>query len=287
MRDLTEENLTEAVLARTNAADPRVQELVTGLVRHLHAFVREVEPTEDELWTGLDFLTRVGQMCDDRRQEFILLSDMLGVTSLVNAINHRVKSGGTESTVTGPFHAAAPETENGAIIARGPEWERGDHLLVRGRVLDTAGKPIPGAMIDIWQGDESGHYDLQDATMPQPNLRGLFTTDGEGAYWFRSIVPASYPVPVDGPVGGLLGATGRHPMRPAHIHAKVTAGGYKGVTTHIFVEGDEHLESDAAFGVRESLVVDFVRIDSVADAAAWGLTAPFWRVDFDFVLEAG
>jgi protocatechuate 3,4-dioxygenase beta subunit len=285
LRSITEQNLTKAVLATVNADDPRLQEVLSSLIEHLHAYIREVEPTEEEWFKTIDFLTRTGQMCDDRRQEFILLSDVLGVSMLVDAINHRTSQSATDTTVTGPFHAKAPSRENGANIAQGPEWERGETTVVNGRITDVEGNPIAGALVDVWQADDGGYYDVQDTNQPETNLRGLFTTDERGEFWFRTVKPSSYPIPDDGPVGELLAATGRHPMRPAHIHFMISAPGYRRLVTHLFVEGDQYLESDAVFGVKDSLVIDFIRHDSEEKASAYGITAPFYLAEYDFVLE--
>ncbi len=270
--------LLSAVLGQIGGADPRLRELTTSLVRHLHAFVRETRPTEDEWLTGIDFLVRTGHTCTDRRNEFILLSDMLGLTSAVDEVNHAGPAEATPSSVEGPFHAPAPPRENGAWIAEGPERRRGQVMVVRGRVTDTGGTPIEGATVDIWQADDAGHYDSQDPAQPPGNLRGLFTTGADGAYWFRSVVPSSYPVPTDGPVGGLLRALGRHPMRPAHIHCRVEAPGHRPVTTHVFVAGDEYLDSDAAFAVKEELIVTPVMR---RDGESHGLDGPFADFVFD------
>ncbi len=286
MRNLNEENLTDAVIAKINADNPRVQEVVTSLVRHFHDFIRDVEPTEEEWFTAIDFLTRTGQMCDDKRQEFILLSDTMGVTMLVDAINHRMAEGATETTVTGPFHAASMEMANGAMIARGPEAAGENHTIVRGRVTDIAGNPLAGVKLDVWQSDDIGAYDVQDENQPEMNLRGIFTTNENGEYWFRTVKPESYPVPTDGPVGELLRATGRHPMRPAHIHYMITHPGYKRLITHVFVEGDEYLESDAVFGVKDSLVIPFVLTEDAEKAAEYEFpTSSFYTAEYDFALE--
>lgn len=285
MPNITEENLTQTVLDRTNTNDPRMRELIQKLIIHSHAFIRDVEPTEDEWFKAIDFLTRTGQKCDDKRQEFILLSDMLGISTLVDAINHRDPAGITETTVTGPFHAAALVMEMGSNIARGEEAERGEPTVARGRILDMEGKPIEGARVDVWQSNDIGYYDLQDVNQPEMNLRGIFITGPDGVYWFRTVKPSSYPVPVDGPVGELLNAAGRHPMRPAHIHFMITAPGYENLITHVFVEGDEYLDSDAVFGVKESLIVPFIQNDSADEADRYGFDAPFHEVDYDFTLR--
>jgi len=284
MRNLTEENLTDIVLDRINSEDKRSQEVLTKLIKHLHAFVKDLEPTEEEWFTAIDFLTRTGKKCDDKRQEFILLSDVLGVSMLVDAINHRTKQEVTETTVTGPFHAPAMEMQMGDNIARGKEAATGEPALFRGKILDPNGKPIANAKIDVWQSNDEGFYDIQDDSQPEMNLRGIFTTDASGEFWFKSIKPSPYPVPTDGPVGEVLRASGRHPMRPAHIHFWIEAEGYQTLITHIFVEGDEYLDSDAVFGVKESLILDFPLNNSKEDADKWGLKSPFCEVVYDFKL---
>lgn len=287
MRDLNETNATEAVVAQIRAGDPRLQELLVGLVRHLHAFVREVELTEDEWMAAIRYLTAVGHKSDDKRQEFILLSDVLGVSILVDAINHRKHAGATESSVFGPFWVAgAPELPHGTSIARGEEALSGELAVLHGTVTGEHGRPIEGASLDIWQASPAGLYDVQDPAQPEMNLRGLFRSGADGAFWFKTVKPAAYPIPEDGPVGDLLRAIGRHPMRPAHIHFMVRAPGYQTLITHIFVEGDPYLETDAVFGVKGSLVVDFGLNHSEHDAAGFGVTAPFIDVNFDIVLES-
>ena len=244
------------VLDQVGGEDPRVRELVSALVTHTHAFVRETCPTPEEWAAALDFLIRVGRTCTDQRNEFILLSDMLGLTSAVDDVNFPGIDGATPSSVEGPFHAAAPARANGDWIAEGPERRRGAPMLCHGTVADVAAGAIAGATVDVWQADDAGHYDSQDPRQTLGNLRGLFTTDDHGEFWFKSIVPSSYPVPTDGPAGELLRAIGRHPMRPAHIHLRVAAAGFRPVTTHVFVAGDPYLESDAAFAVKPELVVE-------------------------------
>jgi catechol 1,2-dioxygenase len=283
MRTFTEQNATDVVLDRlASCSDPRLKQILTSIITHLHAVVREVEPTEEEWFGAIQFLTRTGQMCDDKRQEYILLSDTLGVSMLVDAINHRKPRGATESTVLGPFHVAgAPPLEMGADLSRDG---KGEALWVSGRVLDPDGSPIAGARLDVWQTSSDGFYDIQDRTQPEMNLRGLFTTAADGRYFFRSIKPTSYSIPTDGPVGEMLDAAGRHAMRPAHVHFIVSAPGFEAVTTHLFVAGDPFLDSDAVFGVKDSLIVPFVRHDDPETARVRGLGNPYYSVEYDFVL---
>jgi len=282
----TEERSAEVVCASlADSPDPRLRRVLGSLVRHLHSFVKDVELTEREWQSAIAFLTDTGHSCDPTRQEFILLSDVLGVSMLVETINHRAAGGATESTVTGPFHVVdSPPRELGADISVPGS---GDPCLISGRVAGPAGEPIPGALVDVWHADGDGFYDVQKpGTIPEGSLRGLFTADAEGRFWFRTIVPRYYPIPVDGPVGRLLGAMARHPYRPAHIHVIVTADGYAPVTTHLFDAASPYLDSDAVFGVKESLVRAFAPVDDPARAAALGLPNPFRSVEFDITLLA-
>jgi catechol 1,2-dioxygenase len=283
MRDFNEHTATAAVIDRMSGCnDPRLKQIMTSLVTHLHAALREVEPTVEEWMAAIQFLTATGQKCDDKRQEFILLSDVLGVSMLVDALNHRKPSGATESTVLGPFFVAgAPEMQMGASISKDG---KGEPVHVSGRVLDLEGRPIAGAMLDIWQTSSAGFYDVQDPSQPEMNLRGLFTTAADGRFFFRTVKPSSYPIPTDGPVGKLLLALGRHPMRPAHIHFIVGAPGFEPVTTHMFVAGDEYLDSDAVFGVKDSLVVPFVLHDDAAGAQKLQVGNPHYTAEHDFTL---
>jgi hydroxyquinol 1,2-dioxygenase len=283
--DFTEETATGAVEASfAGTPDPRLRELLGSLVRHLHGFVREVEPTFEEWERAIGFLTATGQRCDDTRQEFILLSDVLGVTMLVDAINHRKASEATESTVLGPFHmVSSPRRELGDSIDL---VATGQPCVVTGRVASLDGTPLPGALVDVWQADDHGFYDVQQpGTQPPGNGRGLFTCDGEGRFWFRTVTPSAYPIPTDGPVGRLLTATGRHPYRPAHIHFIVAADGHVPVTTHLFVAGSPYLDSDAVFAVKQSLIRDFEEVDDPERAAAYGVEPPFRHADFQVVLQ--
>lgn len=264
-------------------ASPRLKTVMSAAIRHLHAFVKEVEPTQAEWEQAIGFLTETGHMCNEWRQEFILLSDILGVSMLVDAINNRKPSGATETTVLGPFHVSdAPRYEHGANICLDG---KGEPLLVTGRVTDTDGKPIAGAMLDVWQANDEGFYDVQQkGVQPDMNLRGVFTTDADGRYWFRSVKPRYYPIPDDGPVGQLLGHMGRHPYRPAHIHFIVGADGYESITTHIFTPDCPYLETDAVFGVKADLIADFETRDDPIEADRLGFANPFHAVTCDFVL---
>jgi len=284
MRTITEANLTNEVLARLEKTyDPRFKQVMASLIRHLHAFVREIELTEEEWFEAIKFLTATGKKCDDKRQEYILLSDVLGVSMLVDAINHRRPGNATANTVLGPFYVhGAPEIANGGDMAVG--W-KGEPTYVSGRVLSATGHPIAGAKLDLWQSNSEGWYDVQLADTGGKQLRARLRADAEGRYRFRTIKPTAYPVPTDGPVGLILNRMGRHPMRPAHLHFMVSAPGYETVVTHLFVEGDPYLESDVVFAVKDSLVVDFKRNDSEAEASKVGLKAPFYAASYDFVLE--
>jgi catechol 1,2-dioxygenase len=275
------DRLLGEVLASVRTGDARLAEIARAAVTHLHAFVREVRPTDAEWLAGLAFLARVGQTCTPTRDEFILLSDMLGLTSAVDEVNNPAIEGATPSSVEGPFHSPAPAREAGEWIAAGPERARAEQMVVHGRVTDTDGAPLAGATVDVWQADDAGHYDTQDTEQPDGNLRALLTTDADGHYWFRSVLPASYPVPTDGPVGDLLLALGRHPMRPAHVHLRVEAAGHRPVTTHVFVAGDSYLGSDAAFAVKDALVVHPQRRTDPGEAAGWQLEGPFLDFAFD------
>jgi catechol 1,2-dioxygenase len=242
-----------------------------------------VRPTHDEWLAAIQFLTKTGQMCNDWRQEFILLSDTLGVTMLVDAINHQRDTGATENTILGPFYVENPPAhENGANICLDA---KGEPLVVRGRVLDTNGAPIIGATVDAWMTNDDGFYDVQQpGVQPRMNLRGVFTSDANGGYWFKAVKPRFYPIPFDGPVGQLLGAMGRGPNRAAHIHFIVKAPGFETAITHVFPPDCPWLEQDAVFGVKETLIGDFVRRDDANQAKALGFGGAFWSLDWNFVL---
>jgi hydroxyquinol 1,2-dioxygenase len=278
------DELTAAVLGQIRGDSRRVNELLSALIEHLHAFVREARPTPEEWRYGLSFLARTGKFCTSERDEFILLSDLVGLSAQVDSLNNPGPAAMTPTTVEGPFHTPAPPRELGAIIATAREWDRGEWTVLHGRVLDCDGTPVGGAAIDIWQANDRGFYDVQDDAQPAGNLRALLTAADDGSYWVRTVRPCSYPVPVDGTGGELLRAMNRHPMRPAHIHAQVAAPGYRTMTTHLFVAGDQYLSSDAAWGVRDGLIVDFERSSDPAAIERFEMPGPFYDVSFDFVL---
>jgi hydroxyquinol 1,2-dioxygenase len=284
MRNLDENTITDAVNARLGEdINPRLREIMTSLVHHLHAFAREVKLTEEEWFAGIQFLTDTGHMCGDKRQEFILLSDTLGLSMLVTAQNNRKPPGCTESTVFGPFHVEnSPEHALGDDIANGA---RGEPCFVRGMVRDIDGKPVPHARIEVWQADEKGFYDVQYPDQHEHRARATLHADPEGKYYFRSIVANPYPIPYDGPVGRMLEALGRHPWRPAHLHFMIKADGYETLITHVFRNGDKYLDSDAVFGVRSSLIADWVRREPGIAPDGTRMETPFYTLDFDFVLN--
>jgi len=281
----TEENSVDVVTGRNRtASDERLKEIMEVVTRKLHEAVKEIEPTQQEWFEAIQFLTRTGHTCNEWRQEFILLSDVLGVSMLVDAINNRKPSGASESTVLGPFHVdGAPELEMGANICLDA---KGEDMVVSGRILDTEGRPIADAKIDVWQANDEGFYDVQQKGLqPDFNLRGVFRTGGDGSYWFKAVKPKFYPIPDDGPVGQLLAALGRHPYRPAHLHYIISAPGFETLTTHIFDPDDRYIESDAVFGVKESLLAEFKRVEDADRAAGYGFDEGwFWEVEHDFVL---
>jgi hydroxyquinol 1,2-dioxygenase len=285
MTNLTTDKITDAVIgAMESSQDVRLKQIMDALVRHFHAFMVEAQLRDDEWLAAIQFLTATGKMCNDERQEFILLSDILGITALKDALNHPPVEGLTETTVLGPFYrSGAPEIGQMANIAGNA---RGDPVLVDGKVIDLDGNPISGAQLDIWQATGEGFYDVQLESMDgEMGLRGKLRTDAKGCYSFRTIKPSSYPIPHDGPTGDLLKKLGRHPNRPAHIHFIVSAVGYQPVVTQLFVSGDPYLASDAVFGVRDSLVVEFKKVDSEDEAAQVGLQSPFYKAHYDFALK--
>jgi hydroxyquinol 1,2-dioxygenase len=284
MRDFDEHSITDAVLERFGGTpDPRLKQVMKSLVRHLHDFVRDVEPSFAEWEQTIGFLTRTGQTCNDTRQEFILLSDTLGVSMLVDAINHRQPAGATETTVLGPFYVEGPpELPLGADIGDGVPGER---LLVEGSVGSAAGGPLAGAIVDIWHSDTEGYYDVQRPELDGAALRARFRADAEGRFRFWTILPSCYPIPHDGPVGAMLNATARHPWRPAHVHFMISAPGHERLVTHVFAAGDRWLDSDAVFGVKTSLIRDFVAEPPGMAPDGRRMDRPWRRLRYDFGLK--
>src|SRR4051812_13727032 len=285
MRQFTEDTLTDAVVARLKGTkNPRLKQVMTSLIRHLHAFAKDVQLTEEEWFEAIKFLTAVGQKCDDKRQEFILLSDVLGLSMMTVAINHKTDPGATEATVLGPFFAhGAKEYGYGGDLREGATM-KGEDVWVCGRVLSVDGKPIPNATLDIWQAKADGIYDLQ--TGGEFELRGRVKANAKGEYAFKSYKPKFYSIPMDGPVGNLVQRTGNHHMRPAHMHAIVSAPGYEQVITHVFVEGDPYVDNDAVFAVKDSLIGKYKKVNDAAEAKKLGMSNPFLKLNWDFRLSA-
>lgn len=293
MTPSNEDELTQAVLERLQGAtDPRFAQIMRSLITHLHAFLREVDLKPDEWMAGIQFLTEVGQACTDKRQEFILLSDTLGASMMVvmlDQLRAAAKSKGhlpmteaTDATVQGPYYwEGAPLVPNGTNIAEGV---KGEPAFYSGRVTDTQGRPLQGAVLDIWSGDGEGVYDMQVEGAGMA-ARARIETDAEGRYWFWSIKPSYYPVPVDGPVGRMLGGMGRHPNRPGHIHMKVSAPQHVPLTTHLFVSDSPYIDSDAVFGVRPSLIVEYESHPAGQAPDGRTMGQPYWSAHYDFRLE--
>lgn len=283
MRNFNENTITDAVLERiANTPDARLKQICESLVRHLHDFVRDVRLTDAEWSFAIDFLTRTGQKCDGNRQEFILLSDTLGISMLVDAINHG-SGGGTETTVLGPFYVQnPPEYPLGADIQGGM---KGDPLYAEGRVTTTDGKPLANAIVDVWHSDDDGYYDVQHIDdIGGLSGRARFRTDADGRYRFWSIKPAAYPIPYDGPVGEMLVGQKRHPWRPAHVHFMIEAPGHEKLATHVFVDGDQYLDSDAVFGVKDLLIGRFVKHEAGQAPNGKCIDKPFYTLKYDFNL---
>jgi hydroxyquinol 1,2-dioxygenase len=283
-RPKTPEQITADVLASFDGCTgDRPREIMQALVRHLHGFVREVGLTPDEWTQAIQALTRSGHITDEHRQEFVLWSDSLGVSMLVDAIENTLPEGATESTVLGPFYVpGSPLREYGANIAE--EGDAGVPALVHGRVLDLDGSPIAGAEVDVWQNGDDRLYAVQRPEGPEDHLRGRFLTRQDGSYAFVAVRPVPYPIPYDGPVGRMLDLTGRHPWRPAHIHIIVRAAGYRTVTTHVFDRESEYLDSDAVFAVKPSLLREFVTHGPDDPRTPAGITTDWVSVQNDLVL---
>jgi hydroxyquinol 1,2-dioxygenase len=283
MRNFDESSITEAVLQRVRQApDPRHARIGEALVRHLHAFVKEIEPSMAEWEAAIGFLTRVGHLCDDTRQEFILLSDTLGVSMLVDAINHRQSQGATETTVLGPFYVQAPAVfPLGADISGGM---KGEPLFVSGTVASTNGSPLAGAAVDVWHSDADGYYDVQHEH-GESAMRARLVADEEGRFHFWSIKPSAYPIPHDGPVGEMLAAQNRHAYRPAHVHFMIHAPGHETLVTHVFAAGDPYLDSDVVFGVKDSLVREFAEHGPGTAPDGRRLDRRYASLAYDFTLH--
>jgi hydroxyquinol 1,2-dioxygenase len=288
MRNINEDTITQAVLASmSDRCDGRLRTIITSLVQHLHSFAREVKLTEAEWFKAIQFLTECGHITDDKRQEFILLSDTLGLSMLVMAQNNKKPTECTEATVFGPFYVEdAPTYENGADIANGA---RGEPCFVSGQVRGLDGTPLSGAQIDVWQSDEDGFYDVQksgdDPSSSAHQARGRLNSDRDGQFHFRSILAEAYPIPHDGPVGRMLEALGRHPWRPAHLHFMIKAPGYETLITHVFRDDDKYLDSDAVFAVRSTLITKWVEHDCGVAPDGSKMDTPFYSLNYDFVLN--
>ncbi|AXF05625.1 intradiol ring-cleavage dioxygenase [Paraburkholderia hospita] len=284
MQDLNEDTITQSVIAQlANTSDPRLRQLLFSLVQHLHSFAREVQLSEGELMAAIQILTRIGQMCNEKRQEFILLSDTLGLSTLTMAMNNRKPVGCTEATVFGPFHVEnAPAYALGEDVANGA---KGEPCFVSGVVRGLSGEPVAHARMEVWQADADGYYDVQYEGLEQSQARGVLSTDETGRYYFRSIVAEPYPIPHDGPVGEMLRATGRHPWRPAHLHFMISKGGYQTLVTHVFRSGGKYLDSDAVFGVRSSLIADWLRHPPGTAPDGSQMDTAFYTLEYDFVLN--
>lgn len=284
MQNLDENTITDEAIRRLEGCkDARFKEILTSLTRHLHAFAREVKLTEAEWMQGIEYLTAVGHKCDDKRQEFILLSDTLGLSMLVVALNNRKPAGCTEATVFGPFHTdKASDFKNGDDISGGAP---GEPAFISGTVRAADGTPIANAVVDVWQADGDGIYDVQYTDKNGALFaRGRLHTDAQGKYAFKSILPEFYSIPTDGPVGEWIRRAGRHPFRPAHLHFMIHAPGYEKLVTHVFRSDDKYLDSDAVFGVRSSLISDWVRKEPGIAPDGSRMDKPFYTLDFDFVL---
>jgi len=282
------EQITAEVLAAIGGAarGGRAGEILFAVIRHAHDLAREVRLQPGELLAAVDFLQRCADISDSARHEFILLSDVLGLTMVVDTEAAAVADGALETSVLGPFYrAGAPWEANGASISRGAD--DGEPARIHGRVLDTDGKPLGDAVLDVWSTNGRGCYENVDPSQPDYNLRGRFRTDADGGYELWTVKPVSYPIPNDGPVGELLTVTGRHNMRPAHFHVMASAAGHQTVATELYTDDDTYLGSDVVFGVKPSLVVHYDRVESLVALAAAGRTEPYWDMEYDFVLTPG
>jgi hydroxyquinol 1,2-dioxygenase len=281
---VTEDNITELAVERWRTAhDPRLAELMAALVRHLHDFAREVQLTEAEWMAAIQWLTSAGQACDDKRQEFILASDVLGLSMLVVQLNHRFDAAATPATVLGPFHiAGSPSLPYGGDMSEGLP---GTPLYVTGTVRSVTGEPVAGAVLDVWQADEEGLYESQIPTIDEARLRAVYASRDDGGYCVRTIAPRGYSIPMDGPVGALMERTDISHFRPAHVHFLIGADGYERLITHLFQSGAEYLENDVVFGTKEALVVEFQERPPGTTPAGDECEEPFLVAEYDFVLQ--
>jgi len=276
-------DFTKSVLKRwEDIPDPRLREVMQSAIKHLHGFVSDVKPTGAEWFKAIQFLTAIGHKCDDKRQEFILASDVMGVSMLIDDINNRRVEGATPSTVEGPFHIPdAPEVAHGADMAKGAP---GIPCFVAGTVRGLGGEPVGGAILDLWQTDGEGLYEEQRRTA-EPWMRGIYRSKPDGSYSIRTVAPISYTIPMDGPIGEFFGRTTMSHMRPAHIHFAISAPGYHGVVTHLFQKGDEYIENDVVYGVKAPLVVEFVKRPPGKAPNGDTVDTEFYEIKYDFVLE--
>jgi len=281
---VTESNITDIVLDRWRAVpDPRLRTIMQSMIRHLHEFVRDIEPSEHEWTTAIEWLTRTGQLSTDKRQEFILASDVVGVSMLVDCINHRLPGGATPTTVTGPFHIQdSPNLDHGGDIAHGASGER---CFIVGSVRDLQGRPIPGATLDIWQADADGLYEAQRGCAG-PWMRGVFKSRQDGSFIVQTLLPVPYPIPLDGSVGELMRRTDISPMRPSHVHFLISAPGHREVITHLFKKSCPYIETDVVYGVKAPLIAEF-RLFPAGSPTPTGQISrqPFWLLEYDFVLQ--
>jgi hydroxyquinol 1,2-dioxygenase len=279
----TEENLTDLAVKQWEAChSPRLRQIMQSLVKHLHGFARDVDLKQDEWLMAVDWLAKTGKLCTEKRHEFILLSDVLGMSMLVDAINHRFPDGATPSTVVGPFHIDdSPELPMGANVAEGLA---GEPTFLVGTVRDMNGKPVEGAKLDIWQADADGLYESQLGA-EEPILRAIFHTGADGKYVIRTIAPPGYSIPMDGTVGDLLRKTDISHFRPAHIHFLITAPGFETLVTHLFKKGAKYIDSDVVFGVKDKLIVEFEKHPAGKTPTGENSSQPFLVVNYDFVLS--
>ncbi len=284
MQLVTEENITDLAVERWGTArDPRLAELMTALVRHLHDFAREVRLTEAEWMAAIQWLNRTGQVSNEKREEFILSSDVLGLSMLVVQMNHQLDPRATPATVLGPFHIeGSPELEYGADMSQGLP---GSPLVLHGTVKDLDGNPVPGAVLDLWQADNEGLYESQHADVDEARLRGKYTTREDGSYCVRTVAPLGYTIPMDGPVGELISKTEISHFRPAHVHFLLNVPGFEPLITHLFEEGADYLDSDVVFGVKEALVVRYEKREPGETPDGGTIDEPWFEARYDFVLQ--